>query len=298
MTRHNLCPNPSAKNDATGYTGTGTPVATTGLTGFPRTTGVVATATGYIQAPAAPCAPGDQIVVSLNASAGTVLGAKTVYAAFTRTAGGDDFSQTFTITVDTTVHRATFSATAPANATGVYILLDGIVSGTNLVAVMYEPGTVDGGYADGDTAGWVWDGIDGSSASSESTGTDIAVSGTFGSTGALTASTSSTRSPAITLGSTGSLAATVTSSRAITVTFSSSGLLTASVSGGDAAAGSWETLRGLVLEAQADHARNQERIVNPIDCPEHGWPLDPGPNGVLHCLFGGHVVGHGSGIRD
>jgi hypothetical protein len=51
------------------------------------------------------------------------------------------------------------------------------------------------------------------------------------------------------------------------------------------APGSWDTLSGIVREARADHARNQERIANPIDCPEHGWPLDG-----RHCLFGGHVV--------
>jgi hypothetical protein len=51
------------------------------------------------------------------------------------------------------------------------------------------------------------------------------------------------------------------------------------------APGSWDTLSGIVREARSDHERNQERIANPIDCPEHGWPLDG-----RHCLFGGHVV--------
>lgn len=51
------------------------------------------------------------------------------------------------------------------------------------------------------------------------------------------------------------------------------------------APGSWDTLSGIVREARSDHERNQERIANPIDCPDHGWPL----NG-RHCLFGGHVV--------
>ncbi len=53
--------------------------------------------------------------------------------------------------------------------------------------------------------------------------------------------------------------------------------------------GSWSQLSGIVQEARADHARNQERIRNPIDCPEHGWPLQRTDRG-LHCLFGGHVV--------
>lgn len=55
------------------------------------------------------------------------------------------------------------------------------------------------------------------------------------------------------------------------------------------ARGSWESLRGIVREARADHARNQERLVNPLDCPEHGWPLEITSRG-RHCLFGGHVV--------
>lgn len=56
------------------------------------------------------------------------------------------------------------------------------------------------------------------------------------------------------------------------------------------APGSWETLGSIVREARVDAERNAERERNPIDCPEHGWPLDVGPGGVKHCLFGGHVV--------
>lgn len=54
--------------------------------------------------------------------------------------------------------------------------------------------------------------------------------------------------------------------------------------------GSWETLSGIVREARADQERNAERETNPVDCPEHGWPLDIGPDGERHCKFGGHVV--------
>lgn len=56
-----------------------------------------------------------------------------------------------------------------------------------------------------------------------------------------------------------------------------------------APAGSWTQLSSIVREARADHARNQQRIVNPIDCPDHGWPLERTSRG-LHCTFGGHVV--------
>jgi len=53
--------------------------------------------------------------------------------------------------------------------------------------------------------------------------------------------------------------------------------------------GSWESLRGIVHEARADHARNLAREANPLDCPEHGWPLELTPRG-RHCKFGGHTV--------
>lgn len=53
--------------------------------------------------------------------------------------------------------------------------------------------------------------------------------------------------------------------------------------------GGWGTLSAIVREARQDHAREQERLSNPIDCPEHGWPLELTPRG-RHCKFGGHVV--------
>ena len=53
--------------------------------------------------------------------------------------------------------------------------------------------------------------------------------------------------------------------------------------------GSWETLSAIAREARIDHQRNQERERSPLDCPEHGWPLQRTPRG-LHCTFGGHVL--------
>lgn len=167
MARQNLCPNPKAKNDAAGWSGTATPARVTGLTGFPVGTGVKSGGVGFIQSPTGACGPGDELVVSLYQQSPTVLGNKTVFVAFTRSSGGDDFSQTFTTNLDTTVRRTTATVTAPADATGVYLLLDGVSADVVMTAVMFEPGTVDGGYADGDTDGWVWDGADGDSTSTE-----------------------------------------------------------------------------------------------------------------------------------
>jgi len=166
--RQNLCPNPAAKNNSTGWGGSAAPTRVTGLAGFPVTTGMKSTGAGFITSATGVCGPGDQLVVSLHQQSATVLGSKTVYAAFTRSAGGDDFSQTFTTNLDSTVKRTTATVTAPALATGVYLLLDGVGADVVMTGVMYEPGTVDGGYADGDTSGWAWDGADGNSSSSES----------------------------------------------------------------------------------------------------------------------------------
>lgn len=167
MTRRNLCPNPGAKNNSTGWSGSAAPARVTGLAGFPVTTGMKSSGSGFITSPTGVCASGDQLVVSLYQQSPTALGNKTVYAAFTRLAGGDDFSQTFLTNLDGTVKRTTATVTAPALATGVYLLLDAVPTDVVMTAVMFEPGAVDGGYADGDSVGWAWDGADGNSASSE-----------------------------------------------------------------------------------------------------------------------------------
>ena len=67
------------------------------------------------------------------------------------------------------------------------------------------------------------------------------------------------------------------------------GLGSVSLSQPPARVGSWNSLLGIVREARADHVRNREREANPIDCPEHGWPLELTPKG-RHCKFGGHLV--------
>ncbi len=117
MARRNLCPNPAAKNNATGWTGSAAPARVTGLTGFPSSTGTKSGGAGFMTSPTGACAPGDQIVVSLYQQSATVLGTKTIFAAFTLSAGPDDFSQTFTTNLDTTVRRATATVTAPALVT-------------------------------------------------------------------------------------------------------------------------------------------------------------------------------------
>jgi hypothetical protein len=55
------------------------------------------------------------------------------------------------------------------------------------------------------------------------------------------------------------------------------------------AGGSWYGLLNVLHQARADHQINAERDANPLDCPQHGWPLDRSARG-LHCRYGGHLV--------
>lgn len=180
MSRHNLCPNPAAKNNATGYLTNGTIARATDFPtpAGPRTTGVRCTANGYIQTPTAACSPGDVFTVSFyqhNGSASFQFN-RTTYVAYTRSSGGDTFPETFLSAAnnpgDTT--RASFTAAAaPALATGIYLLWDSLVPGLGMTGVLLEKvGALDT-YADGDTSGWVWDGTNGNSTSSETSTTPV-----------------------------------------------------------------------------------------------------------------------------
>jgi len=65
--------------------------------------------------------------------------------------------------------------------------------------------------------------------------------------------------------------------------------LGAPVVGQASGGGGWHDFGGIIDGALADAAVNAERRRNPIECPEHGWPLEITPRG-RHCQFGGHVV--------
>jgi len=176
MGRRNLCPNPAAKNNTTGYSGSATFARTTDFPtpACPRSTGVRATGSGFIQTPVAACAPGDVFSVSFygdNQSGGFDFG-HTVYVAYTRSAGGDAFPENFVFGIGASGSSARASrvaAAAPALATGIYLLYDSLSNGYGLTGVLLEKvGAVDT-YADGDTASWTWDGTNGNSTSSEVT---------------------------------------------------------------------------------------------------------------------------------
>lgn len=178
MTRHNLCPNPAAKNNTTGYAGGATFARTTDFPtpACPRATGVRATGSGFIQTPTAACAPSDVFTVSFYGHNGTASDfdfGHTVYIAYTRSAGGDTFPQTHPLALGAVGSTGRFSFTAdpaPALATGIYLLWDSLITGYGLTGVLLEKvGALDS-YADGDTSGWAWDGASGNSTSTEASG--------------------------------------------------------------------------------------------------------------------------------
>lgn len=178
MGRRNLCPNPAAKNNTTGYNGSATFARTTDFPtpACPRSTGVRATGSGYIQTPAAACAPGDVFSVSFygDNQSGSFDFGHTVYVSYTRSSGGDTFPENFVFGIGASGAQARASrvaAAAPALATGIYLLWDSLSSGYGMTGVLLEKvGAVDS-YADGDTVSWEWDDplLPGNSTSSEIT---------------------------------------------------------------------------------------------------------------------------------
>jgi len=170
--RVNLCPNPAAKVNATGYAGSGTPARATDFpANCPRQTGVRATANGFIQSPAAPCAPGDVFTVSFyqhNGSAAFQF-SRTVYIGYTRSTSGDTFPETFSTgtlgDIGAVVRTSFTTAAAPADATGIYVLWDSLVPGLGMTAVLLEKVSALDAYGDGDVPGWEWDGTAGNSSS-------------------------------------------------------------------------------------------------------------------------------------
>lgn len=168
----NRCINPAAKANASGWGGSASPTRSAALTGLPRTTGVASTGSGFISTPTGVAVAGDTLQVSFyikNASGSTIAGGKQVFVGFTRSSGGDDFSQSFNtpaLGVDGNAQRVTHLCTAaPANATGIYLIIDSLPAGIQVTACMFDPSGTDNPYGDGDTSGWDWDGADGNSSS-------------------------------------------------------------------------------------------------------------------------------------
>lgn len=191
MTVKNLCTNPSAKVNTTGWTNSSaTFVRSTSLTGMPRTTGIKTTGGGFIWTPPGAVAPGDLAKVSFyikNSTGATIAGGKQVFIGYTLSAGGPNFPgdsfNTAALGVDGNVQRASYTtAAAPALATGVFMLIDSLPADIDITAVMFEVGSTLNPYGDGDTSGWVWDGASGNSSSQEAPAAGFTVTVWNGST--------------------------------------------------------------------------------------------------------------------
>lgn len=253
MARHNLCTNPACGTNVTGWTSTsGAPTRATDIVGLPVATGVRWTANGFVQTPTVAAVAATQYTCSfyIANNSGFASGTKTVYLAFERSAGGTDFSNTASVSYPAgQVTRASVTATAPANTTGMYLVIDGIFGATgtgfDISAVLYEIAATADTYFDGDSAGASWDGTADNSASTYTAPTDVAgiLAASFG--GLTSALTGVVTTPAL------------------------------------AATGSWQSLAN-VYRAAADEYR-EDRETEPMACPNDGEPLDDRG----HCAFDG-----------
>lgn len=174
-TRKNAVPNPALKNNNTGWGGGSTPTRVTGLTGLPRTTGAHYSANSYAALPAATVGAGETWTLScyFQNNTGSSLGTKTVY--FVCKKPGDDFTITTSVALPTGTTRIEITGTTLTGTTGLYMLIDSFGAnngaGVEITAALYEKvaGPADT-YFDGDTASAVWDGTDGNSSSTLTTG--------------------------------------------------------------------------------------------------------------------------------
>lgn len=173
-TRHNLCINPACGSNVTGWGGGSTPTRSTGLTvpGVTVTTGAHYSINSYAQTPSGVALPATAYTLSLyfQNNSGSNLGSKVIYFCSTRSAGGDDQSQTTTVALPIGTTRVSITKTTVALTTGVYMIVDSFDAsqgaGCELTAVLFEQSASLGSYFDGNTAGASWDGTPNNSASS------------------------------------------------------------------------------------------------------------------------------------
>jgi hypothetical protein len=173
MPRRNLCPNPAVGVDVTGWAGSSTPTRTA-VGGFLRPTVARYTAGTFLETPRSAVSPGDVVTLSLYIQFPTFAlnSSGNTYIAWQRLDGSNiSFDSAGYVTTLNNVTRLDRTATAPAQAATVSLVLDGSNFASNPVdvtAMLVElVGTLDT-YADGDSANWVWDGTAGLSPSRES----------------------------------------------------------------------------------------------------------------------------------
>jgi hypothetical protein len=178
-TRKNASPNPALKNNNTGWGGGSTPTRSTGLSGLPRTTGAHYSVNSYASLPVIAAGAGETWTLScyFQNNTGTNLGSKVVY--FVCQKPGDDFSITTSVALPTGTTRVSITGVTLTGTTGLYMLIDSfnasLGSGVEITGVLFEKvGTLDT-YFDGDDVGASWDGTNGNSSSTLTSGSDIIV---------------------------------------------------------------------------------------------------------------------------
>lgn len=228
MSRQNLCTNPAAKNNVTGWGGNGSaPTRSTGLSGFPdRTTGISYTSGTFIAGPTISVTAGDTWTISIYARSNNFnTNSGNIYLQWS---GGGSTSAAYTLTAGV-VKRISVTGTVPGGNTTMQIIVDGqnfASSSYDVTECLYEKvGALDT-YFDGDTVGAVWDGTDGNSSSTLSGTTPIASSDTGAGTEAISALSVTTTSTETGAGTeaTSSLLATTTATETGTGTEATSAL--------------------------------------------------------------------------
>lgn len=290
MSRQNLSPNPACGANVTGWAGGATPAQSGSVSGFPVPSGAVYTAGTFQQTPTGAATPGVVYTGSVYVlSAGFPQSGKTLYLAFTRSVGGDDFSNTTSFSVPaSTVTRISITATAPASTTGMYLVLDAMNAASatiTLSANLMEAAPALDTYFDGNTGGASWDGTANNSTSTLSGATNIGLADggssatTLAVAAALPLADAGSALDALTLAATAHLADAGAAADLLTVRIVESG----------AATGSWNSILSAANSAKAIHEERQRRNMEPLECPRHHWPLTR-QDGIYHCLYGGHVI--------
>lgn len=187
--RRNLCPNPALGVDLTGWGGNpgNVTLSRAAVTGFDRPYAAEASWTwgSYVASARASVSEGLSYAASgyMRHGAGIVVDVRAYIYWYDNTGAVLGQSDTKTTGIaGGTVTRLSHVATAPAGAVSAALVLYNddfdqyqIYATVDVTQVLIEQTTVVDPYADGDTAGWQWDGTPGLSTSSETTATEVSV---------------------------------------------------------------------------------------------------------------------------
>src|SRR4051812_46003046 len=169
MARTNLCPNPSLKNDATGWFGGG--VRVTGSTGMSR-------ATAFQNAGATSTAPRATVTAGLTYRFSAYVkgtgGASSGNANINWYSGGAYLSsapgQGWTVTAGNVTRIESGAQVAPAGADQGLLNITGVDAQVEVTALLYEQTSSLFEFFDGDSGGCSWTGTSGNSTSTNPVG--------------------------------------------------------------------------------------------------------------------------------